>query len=154
MHRSSKDLAHARTRLDRLAFLRAPQMHALHDLPDELQAMYASVSALPPTDALDPGSAAPTTEPGKRPWETSKTGYLNWAVGQLMERAKEKARGEQVGEDGAAFAEGSAEVGAAVGAAYEVGRAEDVKAMLEAVGGDTGADGKGTDDERMDTRPG
>ncbi|KAM5541895.1 hypothetical protein V8D89_004624 [Ganoderma adspersum] len=157
-HKSSLDLSHARTRLDRLAFLRAPQMHALHALPDELQAMYASVSALPPADALDTRGAGPTTEPGKRPWETSKTGYLNWAVGQLMERAKEKARGEHIGEgegegegeDGAAFAEGSAEVGAAVGAAYGVGRAEDVKAMLEAVGGDLGAEGG----ERMDTGPG
>ncbi|PIL26863.1 hypothetical protein GSI_11043 [Ganoderma sinense ZZ0214-1] len=151
VRKSAKDLEHSRTRLDRLAFLRAPQIHALHALPDELQAMYTSVSALPPVDELDPGSAAPTTEPGKRPWETSKTGYLNWAVGQLMERAKEKARDEQVGEDGAAFAEGSAEVGAAVSAAYGVGRAEDLKAVLESVGGDTG---KGKDAERMDTRPG
>ena len=127
--------------------------------------MYASVSALPPADSLESmGSAsAPTTEPGKRPWETSKTGYLNWAVGQLMERAKEKARGEKGGEgegggeggDGAAFAEGSAEVGAAVGAAYGVGRAEDVKAILDAMGGDSGAaGGKEKDGERMDTRPG
>ena len=121
--------------------------------------MYASVSALPPADALENagGASAPTTEPGKRPWETSKTGYLNWAVGQLMERAKEKARGEQAGEgeDGAAFAEGSAEVGAAVGAAYGVGKAEDVKAILDAVGGDSGAEGgKEKEGERMDTRPG
>ena len=122
--------------------------------------MYAEVSALPPAD---PPDLSVVTEPGKRPWETSKTGYLNWAVGQLMERAKEKARGEQVqsgedgGGDGAAFAEGSAEVGAAVGAAYGVGRAEDVKAILKAVGGDLGAGGgkeKGKDVERMDMRPG
>ena len=78
-----------------------------------------------------------------------------------MERAKEKARGEQVQSaedgdgDGAAFAEGSAEVGAAVGAAYGVGLAEDVKAVLEAVGGDLGTGGgKEKDVERMDTRPG
>lgn len=157
--RSSNDLSHARARLARLAFLRAPQMQALLALPDELQAMYASVSALPPADPLDPLDLA--TEPGKRPWETSKTGYLNWAVGQLMARAKERARGELVGGDGdgAAFAEGSAEVGAAVGAAYGVGRAEDVKAALEAVGGDLGTEGgkgkgEGRDAERMDTRAG
>ena len=124
--------------------------------------MYASVSALPPAD---PPDLAVVTEPGKRLWETSKTGYLNWAVGQLMERAKEKAQGEQVqsGEggdgdgDGAAFAEGSAEVGATVGAAYGVGRAEDVKAILEAVGGGLGTGSgkeKEKDVERMDTRLG
>ena len=117
--------------------------------------MYAAVSSLPPVDASAP--AVVPEQPGKRPWETSKTGYLNWAVAQLMERAKEKAKSEQGdgGEDGAAFAEGSAEVGAAAAAAYGVGRAEDMKAILEAVGGDPGAEsGKGKNVDRMDTRPG
>ncbi|TBU28316.1 Mis12 protein-domain-containing protein [Dichomitus squalens] len=153
VRKSSKDLEHARARLDRLAFLRAPQMHSLLSLPAELQTMYAAVSSLPPVDA-----SAPTPvpdQPGKRPWETSKTGYLNWAVAQLMERAKERAKGEQADEGDASFGEGSAEVGAAAAAAYSVGRAEDMKAILEAVGGDPGAEStKGRNLETMDTRPG
>ena len=117
--------------------------------------MYAAVSSLPPVDASAP--AVVPEQPGKRLWETSKTGYLNWAVAQLMERAKEKAKSEQGdgGEDSAAFAEGSAEVGAAAAAAYGVGHAEDMKAILEAVGGDPGTEsGKGKNVDRMDIRPG
>ena len=100
--------------------------------------------------------AAPTTEPGKRPWETSKTGYVNWAVDQLMQRAKEKAKGE-AGE-GAAFAEGSSAVGATAAMAYDVGRAEDVKAILGQIVGE-GADvpahgGQGKAVDSMDTTPG
>ena len=71
--------------------------------------------------------------------------------------SSEKAKSEQGdgGEDSAAFAEGSAEVGAAAAAAYGVGRAEDMKAILETVGGDPGAEsGKGKNVDRMDTRPG
>ncbi|KAI0718902.1 Mis12 protein-domain-containing protein [Cerioporus squamosus] len=134
--RSAKDLEHARTRQERLAFLRAPQMQALLALPDQLQALHSA--------------------PGKRPWETSKTGYVNWAVDQLMQRAKEKAKGE-AGE-GATFAEGSSAVGATAATAYDVARAEDVKAILGQVLGE-GADvpangGKGKAVDRMDTTPG
>ena len=94
--------------------------------------MYASVSALPPADSLESmGSAsAPTTEPGKRPWETSKTGYLNWAVGQLMERAKEKARGEKGGEG-----EGGGRRLGGEGGGHQAGRGGDAPAG-QAVGQD------------------
>lgn len=30
----------------------------------------------------------PLAHPGKRPWETSKAGYMNWAAKQLLARAK------------------------------------------------------------------
>ena len=151
------DLEHARTRLDRLAFLRAPQMKSLLTLPQQLQSLHAAVESLP---ELDPSSAALDAgvlpEPGKRPWETTKTGYLNWAVEQLMQRAKEKAKGESG--DSAAFAEGSSAVGATAAAAYAIARAEDVKAILGQLTGDGAkvpADsGKGKGVDRTDVTPG
>lgn len=155
--KSGKDLEHARTRLDRLAFLRSPQMQALLALPNQLQSLHNSVASLPEIDpssaALEPGILP---EPGKRPWETSKTGYLNWAVDQLMQRAKEKAKDESG--EGAAFAEGSSAVGATAAAAYDIGRAEHVKAMLERVAGEGAVvsveTGKGKVVDRMDSTPG
>ncbi|KAH9930420.1 Mis12 protein-domain-containing protein [Epithele typhae] len=138
IHRSSTDLTRAQSRLARLAFLRSPQMETLLSLPASLQSMHASVSALPP---LDPASLEPThpvTEPGKRPWETSQTGYLAWAVEQLMEHAKERAREEGGNREarGSAkvFGEGRAEVAAAAARAYGVGSAEDLKASIEHLG--------------------
>ncbi|KAL7283921.1 hypothetical protein ACG7TL_001193 [Trametes sanguinea] len=146
VQRSGKDLDRARERLDRLSFLRAPQMQTLLSLPGDFQTMFEAVASLPPLDpssaVLEPGVVP---EPGKRPWETSKTGYLNWAVEQLMQRAKEKAKREQSGASGSGFGEGSSAVGAAAASAYEVGSAEDIKALLERVGGAT------PPDDRMDT---
>ncbi|KAI0646680.1 Mis12-domain-containing protein [Trametes meyenii] len=152
--RSGKDLERARARLERLSFLRAPQMQALLSLPDEFLVMFDAVASLPPLDpssaVLEPGVVP---EPGKRPWETSKTGYLNWAVEQLMQRAKEKAKGEA---GGSVFGEGSSAVGATAAAAYEIGSAQDVKALLERVGApsapaDTGESIGGANHIRMDT---
>lgn len=146
MRRSGKDLEHARERLERLSFLRAPQMQALLDLPSEFETMFDAVASLPPLDpsdaGLDPGAGP---EPGKRPWETSKTGYLNWAVEQLMQRAKERAKSEPAGN---AFGEGSSAVSAATAAAYEVGSAQDVRALLEQMGGPV--EGR-KDADQMDT---
>ncbi|EIW51575.1 Mis12-domain-containing protein [Trametes versicolor FP-101664 SS1] len=146
VRRSGKDLEHARERLERLSFLRAPQMQALLALPSEFEMMFDSVASLPPPNpsdaALDPGAVP---EPGKRPWETSKTGYLNWAVEQLMQRAKERAKSEPAGN---AFGEGSSAVSAATAAAYEVGSAQDVRALLERMGGSVEG---GKDADQMDT---
>ncbi|KAH9932348.1 Mis12 protein-domain-containing protein [Fomitopsis serialis] len=92
---SAVQLAHSKSRLERLSFLRAPQLQTLLSLSTEFQSMYDSVSALPPPDpAFTAPEQAGPSEPGKRPWETSKTGYINWAVEQLMLRAKEKVRGK------------------------------------------------------------
>ena len=41
--------------------------------------MCKTLSSLPP---LHP--SVDFTEPGKRQWEPSKSGYLNWAVGRLL----------------------------------------------------------------------
>ncbi|KAJ4000276.1 Mis12-domain-containing protein [Lentinula boryana] len=74
-------------RLERLsAVLDREKLESLAKVPPQLNAMYEAVSMLPP---LDPAFVAtlPLTEPGKREWETSKVGYLNWATAQLLSRA-------------------------------------------------------------------
>jgi kinetochore protein Mis12/MTW1 len=48
--------------------------------------MYQTLSSLPP---LEPSfSSVDLTEPGKRQWEPSKSGYLNWAVGRLLAKSE------------------------------------------------------------------
>lgn len=84
--------------------------------------MYDSISSLPPHDPT--AFQLPLPDPGKRPWETSKTGYLNWAVGQLLIRARDSGAGM----------EGIAAVGKAVEDAYAIGKSEDVKAALGMLG--------------------
>ena len=100
-------------------------MQTLLTLPKDFLATYEAVSALPP---YDPSTASqlsvPLADPGKRPWETSKTGYVNWAVAQLVARSKD-------GEQGS----GSAAVGPVVDAAYRIAKAEDMKAVTELVAG-------------------
>lgn len=51
--------------------------------------MFRSVSALPP---LDPANIK-LADPGKRQWETSESGYINWAVGQLLDKGASAAGG-------------------------------------------------------------
>ena len=88
-------------------------------------ATYETISSLPPYDPSTASQlAAPLAEPGKRPWETSKTGYMNWAVLQLVSRAK--AGGQALG--------GSA-VGTVADATARVGKVEDIKALLELASG-------------------
>jgi kinetochore protein Mis12/MTW1 len=114
-------LKRSKYRLDRIIFLRSPQLQTLASLPEAYTTMYSRVSTLPPHD---PESfQLPLPDPGKRPWETSKTGYLNWAVGQLLVRG------------GGASGKGSSTVGKAAESAYDVGKSEDVKAALVAAGG-------------------
>lgn len=98
--------------------------------------MYSAVSSLPPHD-----HASITAPPdlGKRPWETNKTGYLNWAREQLVARAQEEEAG--------AAPSGSAVVGALTAGAYEIARVEDVKAALS-----VGTGGRRQEDEPMDMR--
>ena len=44
--------------------------------------MCQTLSSLPPLEPLF--GSVDLTEPGKRQWEPSKSGYLNWAVGRLL----------------------------------------------------------------------
>ena len=119
---SAAKRAQSESRLTKLAFLRSPHMQTLHDLPAAFTQMYNAVSSLPEHDHA---SVTPPPDPGKRPWETSKTGYLNWAREQLVAKMKE---GE--GPEGVARGEGSSAVGALVATAYEVSKVDDVRAAL------------------------
>ncbi|KAH7880349.1 Mis12 protein-domain-containing protein [Lentinula edodes] len=85
---SRQQRSRSERRLERLAaVLDHEKLISLAKIPPQLNAMYEAVSRLPP---LDPALVAtlPPIEPGKRDWETSKAGYLNWATAQLLSRAK------------------------------------------------------------------
>ena len=62
------------------------------------------------------------TDPGKRRWEMSKLGYLNWAAEQLLERSSEPGRGKR-----------AREVSQMEGSAVNVGSVEDLRAALDAM---------------------
>lgn len=82
--------------------------------------MFNSVNTLPPHDeSTDALVSRPLPEPGKRSWETSKTGYLSWAVEQLLSRTKSQ---------GIAAVQGSSAVSATVASAAEVASSSDLKA--------------------------
>ena len=118
---SNMQVKRSKYRLDRIIFLRSPQLQTLSSLPEAFTTMYGHVSTLPPHD---PESfQLPLPDPGKRPWETSKTGYLNWAVGQLLVRG------------GGASGKGCSAVGKVAESAYDIGKSEDLKAALEVAGG-------------------
>ena len=59
--------------------------------------MYQTVSSLPPPNVQPP---VDFTESGKRQWETNKTGYVNWALQQLLARSKVGQIGGQMSVDG------------------------------------------------------
>lgn len=100
-------------------------MEVLGALPGKLTTMFNSVSTLPPLDpsTMPSISQMQLADPGKRQWETSKTGYLNWAVGQLLERTKE--------EDNVA---GRSSVDILSTKVEEVGHASQLRAAVEAAG--------------------
>lgn len=113
---SAAQRSHSQSRLQKLSALRPPHTSSFTNLPASFTDMYTAVSDLPPHDhpQLSPPDLA------KRPWETSKTGYLNWARDQLVANAREgEAR------------ESSTAVGALVAGAYDVASVQDVKRALE-----------------------
>ncbi|KAF4568333.1 hypothetical protein EYR40_010264 [Pleurotus pulmonarius] len=125
VHVSRAGRRRAEKRRERLSFLHDPTFDTIEGLPQKLFELYKSVSALP---EIDPATLSSLTQyrlsdPGKRPWETSKTGYLNWAVSQLLVRARERnaAEGRRNGLD-----EDNERV-------QEVGSADQLKAAIEAM---------------------
>lgn len=87
------------------------------------------------------GAAAantPLPDPSKRLWETGHTGYVNWAVQQLIARSKESAP----------VPGGSTAVSNAVEQAERVGETEDIKAAVEVA--KVEAELERADNERMD----
>jgi kinetochore protein Mis12/MTW1 len=88
-HRKSIELGKARQLFDNLAAYESTV--AATSLPAALLAMQKSVSTLP---ELEPATISALsqfrlTEAGKRQWEMGKTGYINWAISQLLVKAKE-----------------------------------------------------------------
>lgn len=83
--------------------------------------MHENISGLAPLDASTVAmmSQFQMSDVGKRQWETSKAGYLKWAVNQLMARAR------GAGEDSSSVHEMRRN-------AEELGQAEDLKSAEEA----------------------
>lgn len=135
---SAAQRARSESRRHKLSFLHSPHLETMHILPPAFTYMYGAVSSLPPHDH------APTITPpelGKRPWETSKTGYLIWAKEQLVARVTEKEEGMRE--------EGSSAVGALVSGAHDMATADDMKAALAAV---KQRQRQGRDEDTMDVR--
>ncbi|TDL22005.1 Mis12-domain-containing protein, partial [Rickenella mellea] len=133
---SATNLRRSEERVKRLDYLANPSTKDLLSLPEQVLQLYESVSSLP---HIDPTASAAATsrlpDPGRRQWETNKTGYVNWAVGQLVAKSKEQGSGG-----------GSTAVGNAVEQAYSVGEVGEVKGALSALEGTR----EGDDDEDMD----
>ncbi|KAK7685114.1 hypothetical protein QCA50_011953 [Cerrena zonata] len=124
LSKSSLHRTRSERRLQHLSFLNAPQLQTFLSLPPSFQTMYDSVAMLPEYEDSDPHLVQNQIEPGKRPWEASKSGYLSWAVDTLVRKAGEK--------DGASGGAGST-VGTIVQLTSEVGSAEDIKTALQAL---------------------
>ncbi|KAF9003442.1 hypothetical protein BDQ17DRAFT_1390567 [Cyathus striatus] len=100
VQRSATRLERARKLYAQLAPLsRAsnPALSRLANLPEKLQSLFDAASSIPP---LDPSLSVPPstiTEPGKRAWESHKTGYLHWAVDRLeIGAAQELSKAKEV----------------------------------------------------------
>jgi kinetochore protein Mis12/MTW1 len=78
--------------------------------------MYQMISSLPP---LDIQPTVNLTEPGKRQWEINQTGYVNWALQQLLAKGK-------VGES-----DGHATVDKLDAAAAEIATGEELQRSLD-----------------------
>ncbi|PCH44640.1 hypothetical protein WOLCODRAFT_105424 [Wolfiporia cocos MD-104 SS10] len=145
---SAIQLAQSRQQYERISFLNSPQLKALVPLSGEFHQMYTAVSSLPSIDPSAPPEQSSQPEPGKRQWETSKRGYINWAIEQLMMRAKDQVMGNGT------VSEGSSAIGATASAAYSVGSAQDIQAVLENTAGKEAVSVLATRNEsnnRMDT---
>ncbi|KAJ7654736.1 Mis12 protein-domain-containing protein [Mycena rosella] len=94
--RKAIELARARKIYESLADSEST-LDAARLLPAALVAMQESVSTLP---ALEPATMSALTqlrrsEAGKRQWEMGKAGYMDWAISQLVLKAKEEG-GEEL----------------------------------------------------------
>ncbi|KAH8112915.1 Mis12 protein-domain-containing protein [Phellopilus nigrolimitatus] len=122
--------ARSERRLERLSYLSAPAtssdsasaLAALASLPPSVLELFEGAAALPHLDGAVAGTL-PLADPSKRLWETGRTGYINWAVGQLIAKSKQSA---PVGG-------GSTAVGNAVEQAARVAETRDVKNLAQIV---------------------
>ncbi|KAH9480239.1 Centromere protein mis12 [Psilocybe cubensis] len=139
---SSRQLARAESRLSQLSSLSVPStfddpgsssLDKLHSIPPKFLQMYTTMSSLPPTDTITPptSSAGTTTEVGKRQWETSHTGYVNWALSRLVSRT---ARSGTSTVDGGGGGASTVAVDRLDAMASEIGTGDSLRRALEAVG--------------------
>jgi kinetochore protein Mis12/MTW1 len=120
---SSAKRQRSERRLEQLSFLQAPQVSELTSLPEQYHSMFSAVSSLPPLtpEAVAAFSQSPLADPGKRPWEVSKMGYLDWASKQVLARAQQS--------DGGA---GSSAVGSLMESTAAVATTQDLRRLMEA----------------------
>ena len=106
--------------LQQLAVLQHPSFPILATLPSKLEAMYTACSSLDPLDSTTIATLTRVelSEPGKRPWESTKSGYLKWATERLLSRARDHT-GEKI------------EVTNLVDHADHVGQAEKLRKAIE-----------------------
>ncbi|KAF9444709.1 Mis12-domain-containing protein [Macrolepiota fuliginosa MF-IS2] len=88
-------------RLAQLSVLQHPSLDTLATLPHKFDTMYDACSSVEPLDAATVSTLTQVelSEPGKRSWESTKSGYLKWATERLLAKAKEGEvdRMDQVG---------------------------------------------------------
>lgn len=143
-------LARSERRISRLSYLSpsspssspspdatASAIAALSTLPPSVLALFESAASLPHIDGA--ATTATLPDPSKRLWETGRTGYVNWAVQQLIAKAKEAAP----------VPGGSTAVSNAVEQTERVGDTEDIKAVTEVV--QVGGENERKNGEEMDT---
>ena len=88
---SSARRQHAEQRLESLSSGLSPSLDLLGHVPSKIIDMFDVVYSLPMLEPITVSSVvyAPRPEAGRRSWETSKTGYVNWTVAKLIEKAKD-----------------------------------------------------------------
>ncbi|PPQ88391.1 hypothetical protein CVT25_011270 [Psilocybe cyanescens] len=138
---SSRQLTRAENRLSRFSPLSLPSssdspdnssLDKLHSLPPKFLQMYRTLSSLPPLDSIPSAisTSTNTTEAGKRQWETSHTGYVNWALGRLVAWT---AGGGRTTADGEGGGSAMAAVDRLDKTATEIGSGDDLRRALEIV---------------------
>ncbi|PPQ81772.1 hypothetical protein CVT25_013684 [Psilocybe cyanescens] len=138
---SSRQLTRAENRFSRVSSLSLPlsdspdssSLDKLHSLPPKFLQMYRTLSSLPPLDSIPSAisTSTNTTEAGKRQWETSHTGYVNWALGRLVARTAGEGGPTADGEGGGAA---TAAVDRLDRTATSIGSGDDLRRALEVFG--------------------
>jgi kinetochore protein Mis12/MTW1 len=112
-------------------------------LPEQLNALYGTVSSLPPLDptlgsssqpsSSQEGSSSLVTGTGKRPWELGTNGYVNWAVNRLVDGRGTSISASKLAEEASGGLEGTV-VDKLESATKYVGKAQDLRGAVEAMG--------------------
>lgn len=123
---------------NQLSFLQSPQLRELGRVPDQLENMFLAVSSLP---ALTPESTAaltqlPLVDPGKRPWETTKSAYFDWATKQLLAKVKQQTSGT-----------GDITIASLAKVSDTIAKSRDMNALVETSGGLSGRQEHGREGE-------